>query len=84
MKRWAFLLTGAVLLSLLPAGSAALQTSAVKPVNESQESAQWGAPNVKLVGRNWLYATKRGRRLRIRGVTGVCQVTPVCRSSRSR
>jgi hypothetical protein len=55
MRRWAFLLTGAVLLSLLPAGSAALQTSAVKPVNESQESAQWGAPNVKLVGRNSLF-----------------------------
>ncbi len=55
MRRWVFLLTGAVLLSLLPAGSAALQPSALQPVNESQESAQWGAPNVKLVGRNSLF-----------------------------
>ena len=31
-----------------------------------------------------LYATKRGERFRIRGVTGVCHVTPQCSSSRSR
>lgn len=72
MKRWAFLLTGAVLLSLLPAGSAALQTSAVKPVNESQESAQWGAPNVKLVGRNSLL--NRGMNAaRHRSALGLCR-----------
>ncbi|MDP9354610.1 MAG: hypothetical protein M3R02_04885 [Chloroflexota bacterium] len=42
-------------------------------------------PNVNVLGVDcWLYDTKRGRRLRIRGVKGVSQVTPQCRSRRSR